>query len=178
MAEPTKKQLRYLHDLGYTGTPPGTSGEASKLIDHIEGGMTPAAAEKSFLKYRKQRDERDLELTKTYLEGLHEMNEGYPTCAGFRLKVNASEAAAETQTYHRAFLPLDLATKFPRLLMLDGLEYDELVNVPGNGKFVVSPGKVVERAKGKPVPSAGGCGAVLLFAIVSIIAATVCAATR
>ena len=67
---PSKKQLDYLKGLGYVGTRPSTSGEASKLIDHITGGMTPAAAEKSFLKYRKEKDQKELGCIKDYLQGL------------------------------------------------------------------------------------------------------------
>ena len=98
------------------------------------------------------------------------MNRQYPTAAGFRIKV-AKDADAATQLYHKAFLPLAIAHKCPEVLLLSGLEYDELERVPGTGKFVVGAGQIVERSKGKPEPTAkgSGCGAVLVCVAAMIV---------
>jgi hypothetical protein len=170
---PSTKQLGYLKGLGYTGTPPESSGEASKLIDEIKDGMKPAKAERGLLEYRKHRDVKRLGEVKQYLQALDEMNEQYPTCAGFRLVVDKQEAAAETQIYQRAFLPLDVAHKYPELLLLRGLDYsNELVNAPRTGKFVASPGRVIDRSNGKPTSNLGGYLAilVLVFVLVALMA--------
>lgn len=192
---PTEKQINYLHALGYKGTPPITSREASILIDAIKSGAKPAKAEKRMLAERQKSQKRQLADIREYLKGLDEMNAQYPTCAGFRLEVDSDEAAIETRQYHKAFLPLEVAKRHIEILMLPGLYFDdELERVPQSGKFVVAPGQiqVVQAKRGKKAPkapkpttAAGGCLrsivriiAIILFIIIAVIAVIIWDALR
>jgi hypothetical protein len=100
---------------------------------------------------------------------------GEALVSGFRLKVPTAHRTPETEIYHGAFLPLDVALKHPEVLASVGWEHEELKGVPKQGKFVVAPGKVVERQKGDPVPDGGGSGcAGVLLAILVLAALSTC----
>ena len=153
---PSTKQLGYLKGLGYPqGTLPETSGEASKLIDQLKSGMSPVEAEQRLVRYRDELTQRRLRETKEYLRWLAEMNKGcsrYPTCSGFRITVDKDEAPPESHIYHKAFLLLEVACKHPTILLIPGLDFDELMHVPRQGNFIIAPGQIAERAKGSPCP--------------------------
>jgi hypothetical protein len=114
---------------------------------------------------------------KEYLRGLAEMDRQYYAsagerlCAGLRLKVQKKDQTPENEAYHSAFLPLEAALRHPQLLTIRGVYSQELKKAPGHGKFVVGPGKVVERQKGERAPTAAksGCAGVLL--VIAAIAA-------
>ncbi len=113
-----------------------------------------------------------LKWVKEYLDGLVEMNRGYresvgePMISGFRLKVPKDDRTPENEIYHNAFLPFDLTFKHPEILADPAIEDNELKKIPDHGKFVVAPGKVIERAKPErttvPQAKGSGCSSALL----------------
>ena len=125
---PSKKQLGYLKGLGYRGTPPETSWEASRLIDELKAGKTPKQVAKSLNKKRESKANRSLQSAKEYVRLVAEQNDEYREAVGsamvvgFRLKVSKVEMTPENEVYHRGFLPLEIAVKYPEILAVAGVE--------------------------------------------------------
>lgn len=167
---PSKKQLGYLKGLGYQGEAPETSLEASVLIDDLKAGARSDRAEKRMVTKRSEQLRSSIERVKQYLKSVAEMDceyrdaTGDPYVSGFRLKVPASEQTAENEMYHKAFLPLELALKYPQILAIEGIQEEELKRVPLAGLFVIAPNRVVLRSKGQPIPGqkGSGCASALL----------------
>lgn len=182
--EPSKKQLGYLKGLGYEGPKPATSWEAGQLIDQLKSGVSSARASQWLVARRDDKAKRRIEEAKQYLDGVVRMDRDYrsavgePLTSGFRLKVMAGEQTAENEIYHKAFLSLDVATRYPDLLAIEGMDEEELKRVPSHGKFVTGPGQVIERAKGETASQKNsGCavfivaaGGMVLLTLSSIVA--------
>src|SRR5689334_9550051 len=126
---PSDKQLSYLKGLGYSLTPPRTSGEASEMIDGLKSGSPPEQVERNLHAYRQQRQQARMADVHTYLSGLSgmvEMAEGEFKLAGFRLSVERKLIDPAYLAYDKAFLPFDVALRLPQILAIDGLNSDEL----------------------------------------------------
>ena len=127
-SEPSQKQLGYLKGLGYQGPKPATSWEASQLIDQLKSGVTPAKASDWLVSRRGDKAKRRIEDAKQYLDSVVQMDRDYrsavgePLTSGFRLKVMPGEQTAENALYHKAFLPLEVAVRYPQLLAIEGMD--------------------------------------------------------
>jgi hypothetical protein len=179
MKQPSQKQLDYLKRLGYTGPPPGSSSEASHLIDALKAGKTSAEAERSAKGMRQGQARKEKQRNKdnlTYLAGLESMmrdSEGEFKCAGFRLKKIKDETPESELIYDKAFLPFDTAKRFPDLLSLN-LEFDELERTPTKGNIVSRPGVIKDMEK----VSATGCMAFVAAFIISVACSAACVFAR
>jgi len=174
---PTEKQLAYLKDLGYAGSPPKPIGEASDLISAMKDGLTSEPAEKSMLFERAP----PLEKARLYLADAEQRKRNGNELAGWRLKVKRGAETSQNANYNGAFLPFDVGRQFPELLAISGLDLDtELQRRPAKGPIVTAPNHLSEITPGsrKPtrssqiaVPSTtskkrGGClGMLLLFTV-------------
>ena len=148
MSEPTAKQLSYLRQLGYTGSAPLTAGEASELISGTKDGVDQSHLEKGMLDERARKGRTKIENAKHHLAMLESMKKdwmGEFKLAGFRLKVLKGAETQANAPYKNAFLPFDVAKRYPELLTISGLDYDsELQRRPSKGPIVIAPGQIGE----------------------------------
>lgn len=149
---PSKKQIGYLKGLGYLGATPETSREASFLIDQLKSGKSSSVAQKSLAKERKKMARRDNAKLKErlasqieYLNWIEEELRGADGigCAGFRLSAIPDDTTTEEMIYANAFLPFDVAKRYPELLLMN-LDDDELEKSPRKGKVIMQPGVVID----------------------------------
>jgi hypothetical protein len=85
--------------------------------------------------------------------------------AGFRIiEMEDERPNEEDEPYVGAFVPLEVAQRFPGLILRATVEYEEVLSddkLPGGTRVVVAPGQF------KPLRSTSGCLALLLIVVVA-----------
>lgn len=178
---PSSKQLGYLKRLGYKGVEPTTSRQASLAIDVMLEAKDSKAAEKAVLKQQKDELKREKQTRKDQLQAIKEEirfmvkeNRAYGgegLFAGFRfIEMEDERPNEEDEPYVGAFVPLEVAQRYPDLLLRATVEYEELLSddkLPGGTRVVVAPGQF------KPLRSASGClGLLLILAVAAGVLAS------
>ena len=158
----TEIQLKYLKHLGYDGQPPVTEQEALFLIDGCEGGKTVTELEKTMLAKRDKDARAWFDRQRQFaVAEIRQACDPDGIIAGFRIRVGYECEGA--RRYDGAFLPAEVATKWPQLLPpyegvcqfgRCGCEFEEVVDIeeddlPPDMAVIVAPGKVTAARKRK-----------------------------
>jgi hypothetical protein len=170
---PSSKQLGYLKRLGYKGTEPTSSKQASAAIEVMLESKDSKAAERAVTKQRKAEEKREKQARKDRLQTLKEEirfmvreNRAYGgegLYAGFVfVEVEDERPSEDDEPYIGAFVPLKVAQQHPELLLRETLDYEEVLSddkLPRGTRMVVAPGRF------KQLQSSSGClGVLLVFA--------------
>lgn len=177
---PSDKQLRYLKRLGYKGEQPTSSAQASAAIDEMLESRSSRRAEDAVLEQRDyerdraKKNERDRRAgndeTLRHMLRENKAYGGEGLYAGFRfVELEEEKPNQKEAPYAGAFLPIQVAAKYPELLDVETLEIEEVMvddRLPKGTPMVVGPGRF------RPVGSRAGCfGVVLALAVIIAIIA-------
>jgi hypothetical protein len=152
---PSKKQLGYLKGLGYKGEPPETMGEASAAIEEMLESGDSKKAERAIDRMRREEErdkkkqgKRKFAAIKAQIRSMIRENKAYGEeglYAGFRFEaIDEDEIDEEERPYLGAFVPLDVAAKYPEILLKETLDLEEMLcddKVPVGTKKIVGPGQ-------------------------------------
>jgi len=157
MRQPTEKQLATLARLGYAGPSPVTLREASLLIGAKKNGAPDEVAVRLLEKVRDDAEQRaktqrkqQLAHVKTEIEEMIRSNfedrrDGFEGMyAGFRFVEFEETVSPEERPYRGAFLPLRVAEQYPHLLLVETLDYEEVLTedvIRKGTPVVVAPGQ-------------------------------------
>lgn len=151
----SQKQMAFLKRLGYSGQLPATVREASAAIDAMLEKKDSKRAEKALLaergrseKARAKRRRKELATIGQEVNFMLQENRRYGSdglYAGFMfVPLDGVELAAQETQYAGAFLPLQVAARFPDLLAMDTLDVEEVLtedHLERGTRMVVAPGK-------------------------------------
>lgn len=145
--EPQKKLAR---KLGISFTNDISKGELADLLSdakgepRFQGGETVAQRQKKQKKRAKDR----LKMAKEQIRFMNQANRDYGgegIFAGFRFsRLPDRQPSPEEQPYVGTFLPIQVASKYPHLLSVETIDYDDVMcdqRLKRGAKMVVKPGK-------------------------------------
>jgi hypothetical protein len=176
---PTEKQLTYLERLGYDGTPPSDSFEASTLIDALKNGRSVKGLSAQIRKNRNEEAKGWIDDQKDHKkDGLELAADPYTHLAGFLL---SDKITCKTMgQYAGAFLPVQVALKWPDLLppgrqcKANGCdlscEYEDVETgdfISRDKRMIIKPGKMVSIRRHKSQKNRGA--KTLLLIVVALL---------
>lgn len=157
MRQPTEKQLATLAKLGYAGPSPVTLREASLLIGAKKNGASDEVAVRLLEKSRDDAEQRarierkqqiahvKAEIQEMIRSNFDDRRDGFEGMyAGFRFVEFEETVSSEERPYRGAFLPLRVAEQYPQLLLVETLDYEEVLTddvIRKGTPVVVAPGK-------------------------------------
>jgi hypothetical protein len=183
ISPPSSKQLGYLKRLGYEGAEPTSLKQASAAINAMLEYKDSKVAERAIATQRKAEEKREKKAKKDQLRTIKDdiqfmvrENRAYGDdglYAGFVFVRIEDERPSEDDTpYVGAFVPLEVAQKYPEVLLRHTLDYDEVLSeakLRRGTKVVVAPGRF------KRLGSSSGC---LYLALIVAAGLIVWAASR
>ena len=176
MKPPSRKQLDYLADLGYSGAAPTSSRQASAAIDVMLKSRDVRAAERAVLKQQKAEQKRERAALKDQLAAIRQEiwfmvreNRAYGgdgLFAGFLFVEIDDKRPSETDApYVGAFVPLAVAQQHPEILLRETIDYEDVLTedkLPVGTRVVVAPGQL------QPLRSRAGCMGLVLVTLCGI----------